>query len=145
MNSNEIIQSVVASLSTMDDEGKVTAFDLDGLKEVIKGLQAVAKEARVEAKDAEKAKKEADNAEKAKVGKAYYDSLNEGDEFEYVDASGNKILGVKIATKSKTGSTAACELVNPPAGAKSTKRYPKFHQVIVPEGFEVVTSSEQVA
>lgn len=145
MNTNELIQSVVASLSTMDDEGKVVAFDLDGLKEVIKGLQAIAKEARVEAKDAEKAKKEEDNAEKAKFGKAYYDSLNEGDEFEYVDASGNKILGVKIATKSKTGSTAACELVNPPAGAKSTKRYPKFYQVSVPEGFEIPASSEQVA
>ena len=145
MNANEIVSSVVASLSTMDDEGKVVAFDLDGLKEVIKGLQAVAKEARVEAKDAEKAKKEADNAEKAKVGKAYYDSLNEGDQFEYVDASGNKILGVKITTKSKTGSTAACELVNPPADAKSTKRYPKFHQVSVPEGFEIPVSAEQVA
>ena len=147
MNTNEIISSVVSALSTVDAEGNVTAFDLDGLKEVIKGLQSVGKEARTADKDAKKAKKEADNAALAERGKAYYDSLNEGDEFAYVDASGNEWKAIKISTKSKTGSTAACQLLEPPAGSKSDKRYPKFHQVSVPEGFEVAVKAdaEQVA
>ena len=147
MNANELIQSVVDSLSTKDAEGNVVAFDLDTLKEVIKGLQSVGKEARIANKDAEKAKKEADNALLAERGKAYYDSLNEGDEFAYIDASGNEWKAIKIATKSKTGSTAACQLLEPPAGAKSDKRYPKFHQVSVPESFEVAVKAdaEQVA
>ena len=145
MNANELITSVVDSLSTKDAEGNVVAFDLDTLKEVIKGLQSVGKEARIADKDAKKAKKEADNAALAERGKAYYDSLNEGDEFVYIDASGNEWKGIKIATKSKTGSTAACQLLEPPAGSKSDKRYPKFHQVSVPADFEVAVPSEQVA
>ena len=51
------------------------------------------------------------------------------------------IFTKKISTKSGFDKRAACELVNPPAGAKSTKRYPAFHQVVVPVAEE---SAEEV-
>ena len=144
MNANEIVSSVVASLSTMDDAGNVVAFDLDGLKEVIKGLQSVGKEARIADKDKAKEDKKLREKNEAIFGKAFYDTLLEGDEFSYKDASGKILTGKKIATKSKTGSTAAMELNEIPEGSKTAKRYPKFHQVIVPEGFEM-PKTEQVA
>lgn len=144
MNANELITSVVDSLSTKDDEGNVVAFDLDTLKEVIKGLQAVAKEARIADKDKAKEDKKLREKNEAVFGKAYYDTLNEGDEFSYKNASGEILTGKKILTKSKTGSTAAMELNEIPEGSKSAKRYPKFHQVIVPAEFEM-PKAEQVA
>ena len=144
MNANEIVSSVVASLSTMDDAGNVVAFDLDGLKEVIKGLQSVGKEARIADKDKAKEDKKLREKNEAIVGKAYYDALLEGDEFSYKDASGKILTGKKILTKSKTGSTAAMELNEIPEGSKTAKRYPKFHQLVVPAGFEM-PKTEQVA
>lgn len=144
MNANEIVSSVVASLSTMDDAGNVVAFDLDGLKEVIKRLQSVGKEARIADKDKAKEDKKLREKNEAVIGKAYYDTLLEGDEFSYKDASGKILTGKKILTKSKTGSTAAMELNEVPEGSKTAKRYPKFHQLVVPAGFEM-PKAEQVA
>ena len=148
MNANEISTYVVNALSSFNENNEVVAFDLTTLDAVIAELRSVAKDARTKSKDDEKAKKDADKAELAERGKAYYDSLAEGDEFSYTDASGKEWDGIKIATKSKTGSTAACELVNPPEGAKNTKRYPKFHQVVVPADWTMPVAenaSENVA
>ena len=132
MNTNEITSFVVNAVSTINENNEVVAFDLATLDEVIKELRTVAKDARTKFKDDEKAKKDADKATLAERGRIYYKNLAEGDEFSYTDASGKEWVALKIETKSKTGTTAACELVNPPEGAKNTKRYPKFHQVVVP-------------
>ena len=132
MNTNEITSFVVNAVSTINENNEVVAFDLATLDEVIKELRTVAKDARTKFKDDEKAKKDADKATLAERGRIYYKNLAEGDEFSYTDASGKEWACVKIETKSKTGTTAACELIDPPEGAKNTKRYPKFHQVVVP-------------
>ena len=145
MNANEISSYVVNALSSFNENNEVVAFDLATLDEVIKELRSVAKDARTKFKDDEKAKKDADKAELAERGKAFYDSLAVGDEFSYTDASGKEWVAIKIETKSKTGSTAACELIDPPTGAKNTKRYPKFHQVVVPADFVVDNTTENVA
>ena len=145
MNANEISSFVVNQLTSFNDNNEAVAFDLATLDEVIKELRTVAKDARTKSKDDEKAKKDADKAELANIGKTYYDSLNVGDEFSYTDASGKEWVALKIETKSKTGTTAACELIDPPAGAKNTKRYPKFHQVVVPADFVVDNVTENVA
>ena len=145
MNANEISTYVVNALSSFNENNEVVAFDLTTLDAVIAELRSVAKDARVKSKDDEKAKKDADKAELAILGKAYYDSLNVGDEFEFRMASGNKFWARKIETKSNTGMTAACELVTPPEGAKNTKRYPKFSQVVVPADFVVDNTTENVA
>ena len=145
MNANEITSFVVNALSSFNENNEVVGFDLDTLDAVIAELRTVAKDARTKSKDDEKAKKDADKAELANIGKTYYDSLNVGDEFSYTDASGNEWACMKIETKSKTGATAALELIDPPAGAKNTKRYPKFHQVVVPADFVVDNTTENVA
>ena len=145
MNANEISSYVVNALSTINENNEVVAFDLATLDEVIKELRTVAKDARVKSKDDEKAKADANKAELAERGKAFYDSLNVGDEFEFRMASGNKFWAKKIETVSKSGMTAACELITPPEGAKNTKRYPKFSQVVVPTDFVVDNTTENVA
>ena len=86
---NKFTASVIAQLTILDENGNAVSFDFDSLVETIKELQAVAKEKRAENKDAEKAKKEADRADASALAKAYYDTLNEGDQFEYVTAAGN--------------------------------------------------------
>lgn len=142
---NKFTASVIDQLTALDENGNVISFDFDSLVETIKELQAVAKEKRAENKNAEKAKKESERADASALAKAYYDTLNEGDKFEYVTASGNKFTLTKIATKSKTGLTAAGELDPSLVDAgKSNKRYPKFHQLVVPAGFEM-SRTEQVA
>ena len=148
MNANEISSFVVNQLTSFNENNEIVGFDLDTLDAVIAELRTVAKDARTKSKDDEKAKKDAEKAELAERGKAYYDSLAEGDSISYVDASGKEWEGIKIATKSKTGATAALELVDPPAGAKNTKRYPKFHQVVVPADWTMPVAenaSENVA
>ena len=127
----------IISTSVIDQLSANGSFDLARLDAIIAELRGVAKEKRVDAKDAEKKAKDDEIAKFAEIGKAYYDSLAVGDEFEFRMASGNKFWGKKIETKSKSGSTAACELLTPPDGAKNTKRYPKFSQVVVPADFSV--------
>lgn len=141
---NKFTASVIAQLTILDENGNAIAFDFDSLVETIKELQTVAKEKRAENKDAEKAKKESERADASALAKAYYDTLNEGDKFEYRTAAGNKFTLTKIATKSKSGLTAAGELDPSLVEAgKSNKRYPKFYQLVVPADFSV--KSEQVA
>lgn len=65
-------------------------------------------------------------------GKKFYDSLKVGDEFQYVMASGAIITAKKIETKSKTGLSAACEVVSGMeiAEGKTAKRFPKFNKIL---------------
>lgn len=116
-------------------------YDLERLQLILKQLNEQKKAIREQEKKAEKEKKTAENDKLAIRGKAYYNSLSVGDEFYYVSASGEEFAAKKISTKSKTNSSAACELINPPTNAKTAKRYPKFFQVQVPAEF----NSEEVA
>jgi len=142
---NAITTSIIDQLSVKNENGEVVSFDLAQLDAIITELRGIAKDVRVKNKDAEKDKADADKAILAERAKAYYDSLAVGDSVSYVDASGKEWEGVKIETKSKSGMTAALELVNPPAGAKNTKRYPKFHQVVVPADFAVPSAENAAA
>ena len=121
--------SVIEALSTKNEEGTVTAFDLETLDTVIAELRSARKEIAANNKEAAKAEKTAANAELAKAGKAYYDSLAVGDLFTYKTADGTILEARKIETKSNSGKRASCELVE--CSTKSAKRYPEFHQVIV--------------
>ena len=121
--------SVIEALSTKNEEGTVTAFDLETLDTVIAELRSARKEIAANNKEAAKAEKTAANAELAKAGKAYYDSLAVGDLFTYKTANGTVLKARKIETKSNSGKRASCELIE--CSTKSAKRYPEFHQVIV--------------
>lgn len=131
---NVIVNEVLKGLADVNENGEVTAFDYDGLAEVIKQLQAKKKDLADSAKEAKKAEKAASNATAAEAGKAYYDSLNVGDRFEYRDSQGDVHSVTKIATKSNSGLSAACEIDASELKPGKTKRarYPKFYQVIVP-------------
>ena len=141
MNTQSIINTSVEDV-TIDG-----TLNIDAIVEIINGLKEVAKAAKAEAKEKAKEAKAENDAKQALIGKAYYNSLPIGATFTYTNADGDVIEGRKVETKSKSGSTAACELVNPPANAKTTKRYPKFHKVIVPSDFEMALdeAEEEIA
>ena len=126
-------QSIIQSFATTNENNEVVSFDLDGLKTLIGDLRSSMSEIKAANKDALKAERDAERAEIAVAGKAYYDGLNVGDHFQYTMSDGTVVDAIKIATKSNTGATAACELVEVPEGAKSSKRYPKFWQVVIAE------------
>ena len=131
-----IFADVMAGLSDVDANGNVTAFDIDGMTELVKMIQAKKKELKdLVAEQNKEAKKEA-NAELAAAGKAYYDSLAIGDTFSYKDAKGNVWEVEKIETKSKSGLSAACKVSDEIRIANSWKKaekYPKFYQIVIPQ------------
>jgi hypothetical protein len=129
---NKYAQSIVDSLIQKNEEGYITSMDFDTLNETVSQLVKARKEIREQNAAIIKARKDAENAVKAEAGKAYYDALPVGGEFQYKLSDGSIMEATKIETKSKTGLTAACELVNPPEDAKTSVRYPKFWQVVVP-------------
>ncbi|MBP5469559.1 MAG: hypothetical protein J6Z11_09985, partial [Candidatus Riflebacteria bacterium] len=151
---------IISAFATFDDEGNATSFNAEGLSalladvaddlgtidfetynKLITALVSARAKKREANKTAIKAQKEAKDAENAEKGKAYYDLLPIGAEFE-IETSNGIVKVKKIETKSKTGSTAACELLNPPAGSKTAKRYPKFCKVVVPAEFGVEKAVE---
>ncbi len=138
MDTQKIIAKIVEDVTV---DGTV---NLDALNEIVNGLKDVVKTAKADAKAKAKEAKEKARADAGEAAKVYYNSLAIGDVFEYITSDGERHQAKKIETKSKTGATAACELVNPPATAKTTKRYPKFYQVIVPESFDVSVADEDV-
>ena len=123
-------QEIVSAFATTNENGEVTAFDFDSFNSLVDELVETRKQLKKEAKEAEKEKKEAEREVLAETGKKYYDSLAEGDEFEYKNSEGKILKARKIKTKSNTGTTAACELLE--FKTKTGKRYPKFYQVVVP-------------
>ena len=128
VNVNAIVQAITQSVVVENDV--VTSVNFYVLDKAIADVRAMRKELKEQFKEAEKAAKVAANAELAKAGKAFYDSLAIGDEFEYKTADGTVLKARKIETKSNSGKRASCELVE--CSTKSAKRYPEFHQVIVP-------------
>jgi len=65
-------------------------------------------------------------------GKEYYDNLKVGDEFKYVMSNGTVVTARKIETKSKSGLSAACEVVSglDISEGKTKRRYPKFNKIL---------------
>ena len=100
------------------------------LDKAIAEVRSLRKELNEQFKEAAKEAKKVANEEAGKAAKVYYDSLPIGAEFSYKDAKGNILRARKIETKSNSGKRASCELVE--CSTKSAKRYPEFHQVIVP-------------
>ena len=125
---NAIAQAITQSVVVENDV--VTSVDFEMLDKAIADVRAMRKELKEQFKKSEKAAKVAANAELAKAGKAFYDSLAIGDKFEYKTADGTVLKARKIETKSNSGKRASCELIE--CSTKSAKRYPEFHQVIVP-------------
>ena len=79
-------------------------------------------------------------------GKKFYDNLKVGDEFQYVMANGTIITAKKVETKSKSGLTAACEVISglEIAEGKTAKRYPKFSKLVKVEEAKTVAKAESV-
>ena len=125
-------QEIIASFATIDENGNVASFNFAEFDNLVSTLVTERAKIRKDNKEAIKAEKEASNEKLAEVGKAYYDALKVGDEFDYKTADGTTVHARKIETKSKSGNSAACEVISGIECAKSNKRYPKFHQVIVP-------------
>ena len=126
------VAQIKDAFNTLSAENEVIGFDFDAFDKVVTDLISERATMRADAKTKAKEAKDAENAELGKIAKEYYNSLNVGDTFSYKDASGKIWEAKKIETKSGSDKRASCELINPPAGAKSKKRYPEFHQVIVP-------------
>jgi hypothetical protein len=133
-------QEIIASFATIDENGNVVSFNFAEFDNLVSTLVTERAKIRKDSKKAIKAEKEASNEKLAEVGKKFYDSLKVGDEFDYKTADGTVVHARKIEMKSKSGNSAACEVISGIECAKSNKRYPKFHQVIVPI---VETSDEE--
>ena len=125
-------QNVISSFATLNENNEVVSFNFAEFDALVSELVTERAKIRKENKEAIKAEKDATNEILAKVGKSYYDSLKPGSEFDYKTADGTLVHARKIETKSKTGATAACEVISGIECAKSNKRFPKFHQVVVP-------------
>ena len=125
-------QNVISAFATLNENNEVVSFNFADFDALVSELVTERAKIRKDNKEAIKAEKEAANEVLAKAGKAYYDALKVGEEFIYRTADGTEVLARKIETKSKSGNTAACEVISGIECAKSNKRYPKFHQVIVP-------------
>ena len=124
-----IAQSIVDSV-VVAENGEVTSVNFDMLDKAIAEVRSLRKELNDQFKEAAKEAKKLANEEAGKSAKVYYDSLPIGAEFSYKDAKGNILKARKIETKSNSGKRASCELIE--CSTKSAKRYPEFHQVIVP-------------
>ena len=125
-------EQVIEAFAVMGEDGSITDFNFDDFDQLVKDLVTARKNMRAEAKETKKAKQAEENESKAEAGKAYYDSLKEGDEFKYETSDGTVVTARKIVTKSGMGKTAACEVIAGIEITKSAKRYPKFYQVIIP-------------
>ena len=125
-------QNVIAAFATLNENNEVVSFNFAEFDALVSELVTERAKIRKENKEAIKAEKDATNEVLAKAGKAYYDSLGVGKEFDYKTADGTLVHARKIETKSKTGATAACEVISGIECAKSNKRFPKFYQVVVP-------------
>ena len=127
-------QDVISTFATLNENGEVASFNFAEFDKLVSDLVTERAKIRKENKQAIKAQKEADNAVLAESGKAFYDGLAEGDVFTYKTADGTEVTARKIATKSGSGNSAACEVISglTIAEGKSAKRYPKFYQIVLP-------------
>ena len=127
------LNEVVTAFATVNENNEVVNFDFTAFNNLVNELVSERAKLRKENKEAIKQQKEESREANNKPGMDYYNSLEIGDTFCYKTADGTLVEAIKIETKSKSGLTAACELVNPPEGSKSTKRYPRFYQIVVEE------------
>ena len=125
-------QNVIAAFATLNEKNEVVSFNFAEFDALVSELVTERAKIRKENKEAIKAEKDATNEVLAKAGKAYYDSLKTGSEFDYKTADGTIVHARKIKTKSGSGNSAACEVISGIECSKSNKRYPKFYQVVVP-------------
>lgn len=127
-------QNVISAFATLDEEGKVVSFNFADFDKLVSDLVSERAKIRKDNKQAIKAQKEADNAVLTESGKAFYDGLAEGAEFDYKTSDGTLVHAKKIKTKSGSGNSAACEVLSGLviAEGKSAKRYPKFYQIVLP-------------
>ena len=127
-------QNVISAFATLNENGEVVSFNFADFDKLVSELVSERAKIRKDNKQAIKAQKEADNAVLADAGKKFYDGLAEGDVFTYKTADGTEVTARKIATKSGSGNSAACEVLSGLviAEGKSSKRYPKFHQIVLP-------------
>ena len=136
-NVNTIVEMVMDALTVKNEAGEATSFDFEGLKDVIKTLQANKKELAEVAKKQAKEAKEANAAENAEIGKAYVDSLGEGAEVSYTMADGTVITGTLVKVSDKTATIRLPE-DSPLLEGKDTSRknydcrYVKFDKIVVP-------------
>lgn len=128
-------QNVISAFATLNEKNEVVSFNFADFDKLVSELVSERAKIRKDNKEAIKAQKEADNAVLAEAGKKFYDGLAEGAEFTYKTADGTEVLARKIKTKSGSGNSAACEVISGLviAEGKSNKRYPKFHQIVVPQ------------
>ena len=134
-----VFTEVMMGLSDVNENGEITAIDIDGMTELVKMIQAKKKELKEAFAEQTKEAKKAENAELAKTGKAYYDSLAIGDTFQYRDAKGKIWNVTKIETKSNSGLSAACKVSEDDRIAnnwKKAEKYPKFYQIVIPTDAE---------
>ena len=133
-------QEIISSFATLNENGEVASFNFDDFDKLVSELVTERAKIRKDNKEAIKAQKEANNAVLAESGKEFYNGLAEGDVFTYKTADGTLVHAKKIATKSGSGNSAACEVISGLviAEGKSAKRYPKFHQVVVPQAESAV-------
>ena len=125
-------QSIISSFATLNENNEVVSFNFADFDILVSELVTERAKIRKDNKEAIKAEKEAANEVLAKAGKSYYDALKVGEEFRYKTADGTEVLARKIETKSKSGNSAACEVISGIKCVKTNKRYPRFHQIIVP-------------
>ena len=105
-------QSIISSFATLNENNEVVSFNFADFDILVSELVTERAKIRKDNKEAIKAQKEADNEALAKIGKSYYDALKVGEEFRYKTADGTEVLARKIETKSKSGNSAACEVIS---------------------------------
>ena len=135
-NVNTIVEMVMDALTVKNEAGE-TFFDFEGLKDVIKTLQTNKKELSEIAKKQAKEQKKVTDEENAEIGKAYVETLGEGDEISYTMAGGKVITGTLVKISDKTATIRLPE-DSPLLEGKNTSRknydcrYVKFDKIVVP-------------
>ena len=126
------MNEVVNAFAVKNENDEVVSFDFASFDALVSELVTKRSEIRKSNKEAEKAKANEAKEANADVGKKYYDSLKDGEMFQYKTSDGTVVTAKKITPKAG-GKSAACEVIEGIKITKSAKRYPKFYQVIVPE------------
>lgn len=126
-------QDIISAFTTVNEQNEIVGFDFATFDSLVSDLVSERATLRKTNKESIKAQKEAQNEILAEQGKKFYISLNVGDEFQYKMADGSVITARKVATKSGSNNSAACEVVSGMEikEGKSALRYPKFHTLLV--------------
>lgn len=137
-------QSIISAFTTTNEAGEVVGFNFAEFDSLVSDLVSERATLRKTNKEAIKAQREAQNEAQAVEGKRYYDSLPEGAVFFYRTADGTLVTARKIKTKSGSGNSAACEVIDglKIEAGKTTRRYPKFHTIVLDKVVDTEQSAE---